>query len=67
MSIYLSILGEGLDPQGKRRFWKWHFLAHCEHTHNNNHCFMLFAISKGMQAVKLCTVKILQFLTGGAS
>jgi len=27
---------------------------------------VLVAISKGMQAVKLCTNKILQFLTGGA-
>jgi len=28
---------------------------------------MLVAVSKGMQAVKLCTIKILQFLTGGAA
>jgi len=28
---------------------------------------VLFAISKGMRAVKLCTNKILQFLTGAAS
>ena len=27
----------------------------------------LVAVSKGMQAVKLCTNSILQFLTGGAS
>jgi len=27
----------------------------------------VFAISKGMQAVKLCSNKILQFLTGGVS
>jgi len=27
---------------------------------------VLVAVSKGMQAVKLCTNKILQFLTGGA-
>jgi len=26
----------------------------------------LVAVSKGMRAVKLCTNKILQFLTGGA-
>ena len=31
--------------------------------HNPN---ALVAVSKGMQAVKLCTHKILQFLTGGA-
>jgi len=27
----------------------------------------LVAVSKGMRAVKLCTNRILQFLTGGAS
>jgi len=30
------------------------------------HPNVLVAVSKGMQAVKLCSNKILQFLTGGA-
>jgi len=32
----------------------------------NRGCSVLVAVSKGMRAVKLCTNKILQFLTGGA-
>jgi len=30
-------------------------------------CFATIAVSKGMRAVKLCTSKIHQFLTGGAN
>jgi len=36
-------------------------------SHSLELFYVLAAVSKGMQAVKLCTNKILQFLTGGAS
>ena len=39
--------------------------THCMHLLANLNA--LAAVSKGMQAVKLCTNKILQFLTGDAS
>ena len=42
----------------------WYYFTISLYTVNFWH--MAFAVSKGMRAVKLCTNKILQFLTGGA-
>jgi len=56
-------MGCTLAPPGK---YDWMIHMHLRCSLASNFIDNLVAVSKGMQAVKLCTNKIVQFLTGGA-